>query len=134
MSEMTITESRARLGYLLSEMLSLPDLPDDLNRMISDHLRRQLGLVDVLKPEFCLKIYPALAELAGLPTGEDESQPPAEATAPGQEPAAVTAESVIDTPPTEIVNGAAHQQGDHFDLLDLQITEQAAQDEPSESF
>jgi len=134
MSDMTTTESRARLGYLLSEMLSLPDLPADLNRMINDHLRQQLGLVNILKPEFCLKLYPVLAELAELSTGEDESQPSAEVAALAEEPIAAAAEPVVDAPPAEIVNGAAHEQVDHFDMLDLQVTEQAPQDEPSESF
>lgn len=66
MSTLSTSESRARLGYLISEMLSLPNLPEDLHQAISAHLQQHLALVNLLKPEFCLRLYPVLAELADL--------------------------------------------------------------------
>jgi len=143
MSEMTIPESRARLGYLLSEMLSLPNLPADLNRMISDHLQKQLSLVNILKPEYCLRLYPVLAELAELSALESDSQPAVnEASSnvalsvatPESIPAAShsetvngsTTESVTDEPSAELVNGPIHDQTDHFNLAS---NEQSSQEE-----
>ncbi len=131
MSQMTIPESRARLGYLLSEMLSLPNLPADLNRMISDHLQKQLSLVNILKPEYCLRLYPVLAELAELSALESDSQTPA-----GDSSLSVVAHSVASAEttteshaemvngsnaeshesPAEMVNGPIHDQTDHFNL------------------
>jgi hypothetical protein len=148
MSEMTIPESRARLGYLLSEMLSLPNLPVDLNRMISDHLQKQLSLVNILKPEYCLRLYPVLAELAELSALEAESQTPANeassgevlsvATAesiPGASHAEIvngsTAESVTDESPAELVNGPIHDQIDHFNLAS---NEEARHEDLSEGY
>jgi len=148
MSEMSIPESRARLGYLLSEMLSLPNLPADLNRMISDHLQKQLSLVNILKPEYCLRLYPVLAELAELSAMEADSQPAAEEASLGggltlatagsitsESPAAIvngsTAESVTDESPAEMVNGPIHDQNDHFNLAS---NEQSSQDDLSESY
>lgn len=66
MSNMTVPESRARLGYLLSEMLSLPHLPEDLHQAVTTHLQQQLAGVNLFKPEYCLRLYPVLAELAEL--------------------------------------------------------------------
>ena len=148
MSQMSIPESRARLGYLLSEMLSLPNLPADLNRMISDHLQKQLSLVNILKPEYCLRLYPVLAELAELSAMEDESQAPAdEPISSGQISAATTgsiisespaeivngstSESVTHESPAEIVNGPIHDQNDHFNLAS---NEQPSQDDLSEGY
>src|SRR5262245_16906811 len=137
MSEMTIPESRARLGYLLSEMRSLPNLPADLNRMISDHLQKQLSLVNILKPEYCLRLYPVLAELAELSALDADSQP-ATATAESipSESHAVNvngspAEPVADEPPAELVNGPIHDQTDHFNLAS---NEQSSQEDVSESY
>jgi hypothetical protein len=148
MSEMTIPESRARLGYLLSEMLSLPNLPADLNRMISDHLQKQLSLVNILKPEYCLRLYPVLAELAELSAMEAESQAPAEEASPAVEISVATAGSIIseshaeivngstaesddDESPAEMVNGPIHDQNDHFNLAS---TEETLQDDLSEGY
>jgi hypothetical protein len=63
---MSVPESRARLGYLLSEMLSLPNLPSDLHQAVTTHLQQQLTVVNLLNPEYCLRLYPVLAELAEL--------------------------------------------------------------------
>ena len=148
MSEMSMPESRARLGYLLSEMLSLPNLPADLNRMISDHLQKQLSLVNILKPEYCLRLYPVLAELAELSAMDTDSQPAAEeaisngglsvATAGSvisESPAEIvngsTAESVTNESPAELVNGPIHDQNDHFNLAS---NEQSSQDDLSEGY
>jgi len=118
MSEMTIPESRARLGFLLSEMLSLPNLPADLNQMISSHLQQQLSLVNILKPEYCLRLYPVLAELAELSAKADQSQSPVEV-------------ATLDEAPAEVVNGAAHEQDEHFDMSS---DEQESQDEQSDGY
>src|SRR5215813_12833401 len=104
MSEMSIPESRSRLGYLLSEMLSLPNLPADLNRMISDHLQKQLSLVNILKPEYCLRLYPVLAELAELTARDAEEQASAEESPAGME---LTAAVVSAEPKAEVVNGSS---------------------------
>ena len=106
MSEMTIPESRARLGYLLSEMLTLPNLPADLNRMISDHLQKQLSLVNILKPEYCLRLYPVLAELAELSALDADTQAPAEEAISGEALSIATAESIPSESQAEIVNGS----------------------------
>ena len=66
MFTMSVPESRARLGYLLSEMLSLPYLPEDLHQAVTAHLQQQLSTVNLFKPEYCLRLYPVLAELAEL--------------------------------------------------------------------
>lgn len=66
MSAMSVPESRARLGYLLSEMLALPYLPEDLHQAVTAHLQQQLSVVNLLNPEYCLRLYPVLAELAEL--------------------------------------------------------------------
>lgn len=66
MSAMSVPESRARLGYLLSEMLALPNLPEDLHQAVTVHLQQQLTVVNLLNPEYCLRLYPVLAELAEL--------------------------------------------------------------------
>ena len=126
MSEMTTPESRARLGYLLSEMLSLPNLPADLNRMISHHLQEQLNLVNILKPEYCLRLYPVLAELAELSAKASEGQSSDDVLQLGEE-----AESISDEAVAETVNGAAHDQAGHFDLAPA---EQEPQDERPEEF
>ncbi|HKQ76619.1 MAG TPA: hypothetical protein VJ810_23190 [Blastocatellia bacterium] len=143
MSEMTIPESRARLGYLLSEMLSLPNLPVDLNRMISDHLQKQLSLVNILKPEYCLRLYPVLAELAELSALESDNQPAASEVSSGvalsvatpestpveshsESVNGSTAEAVTDETPAELVNGPIHDQNDHFNLAS---NEQSSQEE-----
>jgi hypothetical protein len=104
MSDMNNSESRARLGYLLSEMLALSNLPADLNRMISDHLQKQLSLVNILKPEYCLRLYPVLAELAELTARDAEEQASAEEAPAAMElsAAVVSAESKA-----EVVNGSS---------------------------
>lgn len=89
MPEITLPESRARLGYLLSEMLSLPNLPADLNQVISDHLLKQISLVNILKPEYCVRLYPILAELADLSAKADEKSAPAEVAILAEIPAAL---------------------------------------------
>jgi len=94
MSEMTMPESRARLGYLLSEILSLPHLPADLNQVISDHLQQQLNLVNILNPEYCLRLYPVLAELADQSAKANGSHPSVEVATPVEEPVAAIAESI----------------------------------------
>jgi hypothetical protein len=108
MSEMTAPESRARLGYLLSEMLALPTLPADLSQVINDHLQRQLSLVNILKPEYCVRLYPVLAELTELAAKDIESQASDEVATLSQEPADANVESVSEEAPAETVNGAAH--------------------------
>jgi hypothetical protein len=57
----------------MSEMLALPNLPDDLRKAITEHLNQQLSLVNVLKPEYCRRLYPILAELADLTNGSETS-------------------------------------------------------------
>ncbi len=131
MSEMTTPESRARLGYLLSEMLSLPTLPPDLSRMISDHLQQQLSLVNILQPEYCLRLYPVLAELAELSAKTDESSPVAEIEAPGDGSEQIIVESISDAAPAETVNGAAHEQAEHFEQPSA---EPASEEERSEAY
>src|SRR5690349_7387503 len=108
MSEMTAPESRARLGYHLSELLSLPTLPDDLNQAINDHLKRQLSIVNILKPEYCLRLYPVLAELTDLAARDAESQAPIEVAPQSHELVTADAESDSDETSAETVNGAAH--------------------------
>lgn len=66
MSEMTLPESRAYLGHLMAEMLSLPNLPSDLHHAITTHLQQQFSHVNILKPEYCRRLYPITAELAEL--------------------------------------------------------------------
>jgi hypothetical protein len=134
---MTIPESRARLGYLLSEMLSLPNLPTDLNRMISDHLQKQLSLVNILKPEYCLRLYPVLAELAELSALESDSQTTADDTSAGVIARSVAAPEPAPESHAEIVNGSnaeshespaemvnGHDQTDHFNLASNEQTSQ----------
>ena len=130
MSEMTIPESRARLGYLLSEMLSLPNLPVDLNRMISDHLQKQLSLVNILKPEYCLRLYPVLAELAELSALDNDGHSSADDAGSAQKLSVVatngdshdeilngsSTESMNAETRSEMVNGTDHDQTDHFGL------------------
>lgn len=74
MQEMTAPQSNAHLGYLLSEMLALPTLPDDLHNAITAHLQQQLNQVNILKPEYCLRLYPVLAELSQLAAINGNSQ------------------------------------------------------------
>lgn len=60
------SESNIFLAHLIAEMLSLPTLPSDLRQALADHLNKQLSLVNILKPEYCKRLYPILAELAEL--------------------------------------------------------------------
>jgi len=69
MSTESTPESRTFLAYLMSEMLALQNLPTDLHQAISNHLNNQLSLVNVLKPEYCRRLYPILLELAELSNG-----------------------------------------------------------------
>jgi hypothetical protein len=74
MSEMTLPESRAYLGHLMAEMLSLPNLPSDLHLAITTHLQQQFSHVNILKPEYCRRLYPITAELAELAAINNGSQ------------------------------------------------------------
>jgi hypothetical protein len=109
MSTMSVPESRARLGYLLSEMLSLPHLPEDLHQAVTAHLQQQLAFVNLLKPEYCLRLYPVLAELAELEAKSAEapaeiemifSETSVEETEP-ETPAETTAVETADETPVE---------------------------------
>src|SRR5262245_61684411 len=71
MSPMSKPESHTYLAHLMSEMLALPNLPDELRTAISEYLNKQLSLVNLLKPEYCLRLYPILAELAELTHGSE---------------------------------------------------------------
>jgi hypothetical protein len=66
MSTMTTPESRTYLAHLIAELLSLPNLPADLHQAVSSHLNQQFNLVNILKPEYCRRLYPILAELAEM--------------------------------------------------------------------
>jgi hypothetical protein len=46
----------------------MPNLPADLRQALSDHLNKQLNQVNILKPEYCRRLYPILVELADLNT------------------------------------------------------------------
>ncbi|MBO0797411.1 MAG: hypothetical protein J2P31_01190 [Blastocatellia bacterium] len=63
---MSASESNIYLAHLMAEMLSLSTLPPDLRQALADHLNKQLSLVNILKPEYCKRLYPILAELAEL--------------------------------------------------------------------
>ncbi len=78
MSAMSVPESRARLGYLLSEMLALPHLPEDLHQAVTTHLQQQLTVINLLNPEYCLRLYPVLAELAELKARAESTSAQAE--------------------------------------------------------
>ena len=113
MQEMTAPQSNARLGYLISEMLSLPTLPADLHSAISSHLQQQLNQINILKPEYCLRLYPVLAELSqltGMTNGDednavaaleteapvtDEAVEPASEASPAESEEAETEENVV---------------------------------------
>ena len=73
MPNMSTPESHTYLAHLMSEMLAMPNLPDDLRKAITEHLNQQLSLVNVLKPEYCRRLYPILAELADLTNGSEAS-------------------------------------------------------------
>jgi len=121
MQEMTAPQSNAHLGYLLSEMLSLPTLPADLHNAITAHLQQQLNQVNILKPEYCLRLYPVLAELSQLsalndngaaseaeqqvpvePTELADEQPPAEAAGVEDEESAFAEAEIIVSDQTAI--------------------------------
>jgi hypothetical protein len=123
MPEMTTPESRARLGYLLSEMLSLPTLPADLSKVIKEHLQRQLDLVNFLKPEYCLRLYPVIAELAELSAKASENASSDEADASESPAAAASGYSA-----SGIINGAA------YDSYSLSAGARDRQDEQSEGY
>src|SRR5262249_25503403 len=107
---------------------------------------------NILKPEYCLRLYPVLAELAELSAMEADSPPAAEEASLGggltlatagsitsESPAAIVngstaesvAESVTDESPAEMVNGPIHDQNDHFNLAS---NEQSSQDDLSEGY
>ncbi|HMX29708.1 MAG TPA: hypothetical protein PKC13_29250, partial [Blastocatellia bacterium] len=99
MFTMSVPESRARLGYLLSEMLSLPHLPEDLHQAVTAHLQQQLSTVNLFKPEYCLRLYPVLAELADLEAKSVDSTMNGHSTAAIEEAAPeVTLEAAPETP------------------------------------
>ncbi len=89
MSTTTTPENRAYLAHLMSEMLSLPNLPAELHAAISEYLNKHLTLVNLLKPENCKRLYPILAELiemdgqneAAIPAAADEASATEEACA-----------------------------------------------------
>ena len=66
MSAMSTPESQTYLAHLMAEMLGVQNLPADLKQAISNHLNSQLSLVNVLKPEYCRRLYPILLELAEM--------------------------------------------------------------------
>ena len=70
---MSTPESHIYLAHLMSEMLAMPNLPDDLRKAITEHLNKQLSLVNVVKPEYCRRLYPILVELADLTNGSETS-------------------------------------------------------------
>ncbi len=99
MFTMSAPESRARLGYLLSEMLSLPHLPEDLHQAVTAHLQQQLSTVNLFKPEYCLRLYPVLAELAELEAKSANAPMDGHSTAAIEEIAPeVTLEAAPETP------------------------------------
>lgn len=59
-------ETRTYLAHLISEMLSIEDLPTDLRQALTNHLHNQLNQVNLLKPEYCRRLYPILLELSDL--------------------------------------------------------------------
>lgn len=59
-------ETRTYLAHLISEMLSIEDLPTDLRQALTNHLHGQLNQVNLLKPEYCRRLYPILLELSDL--------------------------------------------------------------------
>ncbi len=59
-------ETRTYLAHLISEMLSIEDLPTDLRQALTNHLHSQLNQVNLLKPEYCRRLYPILLELSDL--------------------------------------------------------------------
>ncbi len=74
MAHMSASESNTYLAHLLAEMLGLPHLPTDLHQALSDHLNKQLSLVNLLKPEYCRRLYPILAELAAQSTNHEPAE------------------------------------------------------------
>ena len=92
----TITpEERTYLAHLMSEMLAMENLPSDLRDALSAHLNKQLSPINLLKPEYCRRLYPILAELADLTS---ETEPMVDA-APESQPEADA--------PVQAVNGIA---------------------------
>jgi hypothetical protein len=75
MANMSTSESNTYLAHLLAEMLALPHLPSDLHQALSDHLNKQLSLVNLLKPEFCRRLYPILAEMASQSINHEPVEP-----------------------------------------------------------
>jgi hypothetical protein len=71
MANMSTSESNTYLAHLLAEMLGLTHLPSDLHQALSDHLNKQLNQVNILKPEYCRRLYPILAELAAESTSHE---------------------------------------------------------------
>ena len=69
-------ETRTYLAHLISEMLSIEDLPTDLRQALTNHLHGQLNQVNLLKPEYCRRLYPILLELSDLeePLGDPLSE------------------------------------------------------------
>ena len=59
-------ETRTYLAHLISEMLSIQDLPTDLREALTSHLHSQFNQVNLLKPEYCRRLYPILLELSEL--------------------------------------------------------------------
>ncbi|HKX28192.1 MAG TPA: hypothetical protein VJ302_10890 [Blastocatellia bacterium] len=82
MINMSTSESNTYLAHLIAEMLAMPNLPADLRQALSEHLNKQLSTVNILKPEFCRRLYPILAELAELNTYPEISAPVARTEIP----------------------------------------------------
>jgi hypothetical protein len=66
MSTMSTSESNTYLAELIAEMLAMHCLPVDLRHALTEHLNKQFSMVNLLKPEYCRRLYPILAELAEL--------------------------------------------------------------------
>jgi hypothetical protein len=64
MFTMSASESNIYLAELIAEMLAMHSLPADLRQALNAHLSKQFSLVNILKPEYCRRLYPILVELA----------------------------------------------------------------------
>ena len=108
MSATHVAEARNNLTRLLSDLLALPNLPDDLRAAIGDHVGKKLSALDALNPETFQRLYPLLMELSEPPAAEPEAaEAPAEAAAEEAPVEAAAAEpAAAEEAPTEAATEA----------------------------
>jgi hypothetical protein len=99
MATVSTSESNTYLAHLIAEMIAMPNLPSDLRQALTEHLNRQLSMVNILKPEYCRRLYPILAELAELHATPDitTSVVRSEVSAPLEANGAYASDSISDS-------------------------------------